>query len=743
MPGEGSLKGFSEGPQLKVIKCSRENCGTDNWHTNLVCRVCGRPLKEVPNFVFALLLVLCLILPIIITHNASAEVCILLLSIWLLFIYQYYILREAGTIIRTKAIVSMIFAFLLWLLLLSRSPAGNQFSDRTIGGFGFALLLIGLVIHLIFAIKFGDLNSQSFRHKLFNFSFVYTINIILCSFCSHFVPALTRHARDCSVEFFRYILPERIEDYAGVLVHFFDLGFRYRLAAMVGYFVLFVLAHAVRESLRMPVKMTDPWYLVVGSVVRNVFKGAAKAIRPMALTWFIITRRTISLFLPTAVLLAIIILLNEMVGASAVLSREKSHNFGAEVTVLFCSFVLWLLTPLFISVVCRIKRENFLMFYDNQVRGNGRIFASIYLGFFMSGLLLMVGAFVVSGTTASFFWRDSLVLYKNLGAAHMLTLSLLVMLGSIIVRRRIGQPKKDAVIATAKTGPEMGAKATIANGAQIPKPLQEERRSGTKKVAMVVVSVVLILCALYLLVNLFSPTQINLKSARGLAPGSGMEFVLIPAGSFTMGCSDSDPSCDLNALPAHEVRVTRGFEMQLTEVTQRQWQVVMGTNPSNSIEDIDCPVVRISWNDVHQFLEKLNSRGDGYKYRLPTEAEWEYAARGGPNGGYDGNNRSSVAWCKDNAENKAHRVKGKQANGYGLYDMLGNVWELCEDWYEKTYNLHSPSVDSTGPPSGQERSIRGGAYSGNCLEMYPWNRFYVKPDQGYLNVGFRCVRELQ
>jgi len=219
-----------------------------------------------------------------------------------------------------------------------------------------------------------------------------------------------------------------------------------------------------------------------------------------------------------------------------------------------------------------------------------------------------------------------------------------------------------------------------------------------------------------------------------------MEFVSIPAGKFTMGCSAGDSQCSGDENPRHEVMISRSFELGKFEVTQGQWVKVMGSNPSRFTGDDRLPVENVSWNDAQAFIAKLNALNDGYRYRLPTEAEWEYAARGGTAGSQDGN-LDAIAWYDSNSGSKTHPVGQKQANGYDLYDMLGNVWEWCSDWYGENYYGSSPTADSKGPSSGQYRVLRGGSWSYGSWVARVSLRYWSYPVIRSFSIGFRVCRE--
>jgi formylglycine-generating enzyme required for sulfatase activity len=183
------------------------------------------------------------------------------------------------------------------------------------------------------------------------------------------------------------------------------------------------------------------------------------------------------------------------------------------------------------------------------------------------------------------------------------------------------------------------------------------------------------------------------------------EMVFVEGGTFQMGSSSGES----DEKPVHSVTIS-AFNIGKYEVTQAQWKAVMGNNPSSFSGCEDCPVETVSWNDVQDFIRKLNVQTDK-NYRLPTEAEWEYAAKGGKRSkgyAYSGSNDlNSVAWSKDNS-GRTHGVGSKQANEIGVYDMTGNVLEWCSDWYGP-YNNYS-ETNPTGASSGQYRVLRGGSW---------------------------------
>ena len=195
----------------------------------------------------------------------------------------------------------------------------------------------------------------------------------------------------------------------------------------------------------------------------------------------------------------------------------------------------------------------------------------------------------------------------------------------------------------------------------------------------------------------------------------GMEFVLVPAGGFQMGSKKSEYE-----KPIHQVTIQRPFYIQTTQVTQEQWQSVMGENPSHFRKcGHECPVESVSWDDVKQFLVKLNENGEG-EYRLPTEAEWEYAARsGGKDQTYaGGENLDELGWYSKNCGGRTHTVGQKKPNSLGIYDMSGNVDEWVEDDWHDNYN-GAPDDGSAwiDKPRDNGRVIRGGCWhydAGRC-----------------------------
>ena len=227
----------------------------------------------------------------------------------------------------------------------------------------------------------------------------------------------------------------------------------------------------------------------------------------------------------------------------------------------------------------------------------------------------------------------------------------------------------------------------------------------------------------------------------------GVSFKMMPVegGSFTMGSPDHDTDADNDEKPQHAVTLS-DFYMGETEVTQALWKAVMdGNNPSYFTGDDNLPVEKVSWEDCQTFITKLNGmlkeQLGGKTFRLPTETEWEYAARGGKKlFGYTyagSGNLDLVAWYSGNSENKTHPVGTKTKNDLGLYDMSGNVWEWCGDWYGE-YTSEA-QANPTGPATGSLRVYRGGSWGNSAQNCRVSNRDGNTPSSRYLNLGLRLA----
>ena len=235
--------------------------------------------------------------------------------------------------------------------------------------------------------------------------------------------------------------------------------------------------------------------------------------------------------------------------------------------------------------------------------------------------------------------------------------------------------------------------------------------------------------------NTISDDAITIPVKDGIC----IEMVKVEGGTFMMGATSEMKNPNSNEKPVHQVTLTNDYYMGKYEVTQALWQAVMGSNPSEYKGD-NLPVETVSWNDCQKFISKLNSL-TGRMFRLPTEAEWEYAARGGKESrGYQysgSSNISDVAWYDENSGSKTHPVGTKQANELGIYDMTGNVWEWCSDWYS-SYSSSS-QTNPTGSDSGSARVSRGGGWNCNASYCRLSVRFYYTPDFRLDILGLRLA----
>jgi len=238
-------------------------------------------------------------------------------------------------------------------------------------------------------------------------------------------------------------------------------------------------------------------------------------------------------------------------------------------------------------------------------------------------------------------------------------------------------------------------------------------------------------------------------------PRDGLNYVWIPPGTFTMGCSSGDNECFDDEKPPHHVSISKGFWIAQTLVTQAAYKRVMGLDPSH-FKGEQLPVEMVSWDDAQSYCRALGMR-------LPTEAEWEYAARAGSKDARYGD-LDAIAWYtgtsgpvpvdgaalyqndaknyEDNLiakGNQPHAVGRKQANAWLLYDMLGNVWEWTTDWFDKNYYARSEARDPAGPVRGTQRVLRGGAWDDNARNIRVSNRYSLPPDSRKFYAGFRCI----
>jgi formylglycine-generating enzyme required for sulfatase activity len=234
--------------------------------------------------------------------------------------------------------------------------------------------------------------------------------------------------------------------------------------------------------------------------------------------------------------------------------------------------------------------------------------------------------------------------------------------------------------------------------------------------------------------------ELERKTSNPIIQKFQSDMVYVQGGTFTMGCtSEQGNDCDDSEKPAHQVSLS-SYYINRYEVTQAQWRAVMGSNPSIFKGCELCPVENVSWNAVQEFIQKLNVM-TGRSYRLPTEAEWEYAARGGRKSrGYKfsgSSNPNEVGWYDGNSSRKTHPVGQKQANELGLYDMSGNVWEWCSDW-NGDYSSQS-KIDPKGPSTASDRVSRGGGWFNASWSLRLSNRFIHLPEISGDFRGFRLV----
>ena len=254
----------------------------------------------------------------------------------------------------------------------------------------------------------------------------------------------------------------------------------------------------------------------------------------------------------------------------------------------------------------------------------------------------------------------------------------------------------------------------------------------------------LLSCRLLVADDCFNTASQDRDRARPVsAEPIDISMVFVQGGTFTMGCtSEQSDDCNDMEKPAHQVTVS-SFYIGEYEVTQAQWKAVMGANPSYFKGD-NLPVEQVSWNDVQEFIRQLNAQTDK-QYRLQTEAEWEYAARGG-NKSRDckysgGNNLNDVGWYTDNSGNTTHPVGATRPNELGIYDMSGNVWEWCHDWC----GVYSSSAqrDPMGPSSSPFRVFRGGSWFNFAKYARVSYRNGRNPDLRNNLLGFRLACSLQ
>jgi sulfatase modifying factor 1 len=222
------------------------------------------------------------------------------------------------------------------------------------------------------------------------------------------------------------------------------------------------------------------------------------------------------------------------------------------------------------------------------------------------------------------------------------------------------------------------------------------------------------------------------EGVNPVPPPPPLGMVWIPGGTFGMGSPDGEGASDEH--PQHAV-IVKGFYMDKIEVTQAEYEHVMGQNPTYFKGCPNCPVENVSWIGANEYCKKVGKR-------LPTEAEWEYAARAGTQTKYYWGNEmdSSYAWYVKNSNQRTHPVAQRKPNPFGLADMSGNVWEWCADWYESTYYQKSITDNPKGPDTGQYRVMRGGSWGYGSYSVRCACRNWGYPEACTYFAGFRCVR---
>ena len=256
------------------------------------------------------------------------------------------------------------------------------------------------------------------------------------------------------------------------------------------------------------------------------------------------------------------------------------------------------------------------------------------------------------------------------------------------------------------------------------------------------------LSCLFLLLPTAATAEVDPEPPGPFKNSLGMRFAHIRSGKFKMG-SPKDENGRNGDEALHEVEISRSFRLGVHEVTQKQYKEVMGTNPSTYQTDEDLPVESVTWNEAVEFCKKLSARKAekeaGRVYRLPTEAEWEYSCRAGSDTAYlfGKDITKEQANILSSSINKTATVGSYKPNKWGLFDMHGNVWEWCQDWYGSDYYANSPKKDPPGPAKGEARSLRGGCHASPNNLCRAANRNYDKVDSFTRNtkslIGFRVV----
>jgi formylglycine-generating enzyme required for sulfatase activity len=246
----------------------------------------------------------------------------------------------------------------------------------------------------------------------------------------------------------------------------------------------------------------------------------------------------------------------------------------------------------------------------------------------------------------------------------------------------------------------------------------------------------LVFSLLFLLqIDFYLPVSSNYAIAKS---SEGIEMIDVEGGKFIMGCPLKTSQCEPDELPLNEVSLS-SYKIGKYEVTQAQWKAIMGNRPSFKKNCDKCPVEYVSWEEVQQFINKLNAK-TGKSYRLPTEAEWEFAARGGNKTKsflFSGSNQhEDVAWFEKNSADEVQKVGLKMPNELGIYDMSGNVGEFCSDWYADNYSPET-KINPQGPQEGTKRVFRGGSCYTEPLKV--WFRHSYGGSHKRSDCGFRLA----
>ncbi|MDR2341524.1 MAG: formylglycine-generating enzyme family protein [Campylobacteraceae bacterium] len=263
-------------------------------------------------------------------------------------------------------------------------------------------------------------------------------------------------------------------------------------------------------------------------------------------------------------------------------------------------------------------------------------------------------------------------------------------------------------------------------------------------------AIIFVFIAALLALNGCSSEKEDRSTNKTYTNSIAMEFALIPSGSFEMGTDKKAEIGIINEFPLHNITISRNFYLAKFEVTQEQWIKIMGNNPSKFKNNLK-PVESVSWYDVQKFISKLNALENTTKYRLPTEAEWEYAARAASQSRYsfgdDINELVSYAWYYNKSSKQpfqTHPVGQKKPNRWGLYDMHGNIWEWTADWYDPEYYTKSPKKDPINNLSSLKNiAIRGGGWINSAEYMRSAVRHYKAPISKEDDLGFRVAFDIK